>query len=76
MLSDVFDLSNMVFQGTVLGPTLWNSFFSDIAFAASSGGGEGRLFADDLNVFKKFPLSVPNVVIKANMTIAQREVHR
>ena len=44
VLSDVFDLSNMVFQDTVLGPTLWNSFFSDIAFAVSSGGDEGRLF--------------------------------
>ena len=76
VMSDVFDLSNMVFQGTVLGPTLWNSFFSDIAFAASSGGGEGRLFADDLNVFKQFALSVPNSQVKANMAITRSEVHR
>ena len=76
VLSDVFDLTNMVFQGTVLGPTLWNSFFSDIAFAASSGGGEGRLFADDLNVFKKFPLLVINAEVKANMASTQKEVHR
>jgi len=76
VMSDVFDLSNMVFQGTVLGPTLWNSFFSDIAFAASSGGGEGRLFADDLNVFKQFAFSVPNSQVKANMAITRSEVHR
>ena len=32
----------MVFQGTVLGPILWKNDFSIIAFAAASGGGEGR----------------------------------
>ena len=75
-MSDIFDLSDMVFQGTVLGPTLWNSFFSDIAFAASCGGGESRLFADDLNVFKKFALSVSNEEVKADMRLSQREIHR
>ena len=29
-LSDEFELANSVFQGTVLGPTLWNLFFSDV----------------------------------------------
>ena len=30
-LSDAMELANMVFQGTVLGPPLWNAFFSDVA---------------------------------------------
>ena len=49
--SDAFALTNQVFQGTVLGPTLWNSFFADVAIEAASGGGTPRKFADDLNVF-------------------------
>ena len=30
-LSEAMLLSNMVFQGTVLGPSLWNVFFADVA---------------------------------------------
>ena len=50
-LSDEFDISNSVFQGTVLGPALWNTFFADVASAASSAGGKEEIFADDLSVF-------------------------
>ena len=35
-LSDLFELSNTVLQGTVLGPTLWNTFFGDVAVAATA----------------------------------------
>jgi hypothetical protein len=31
-------LSNMVFQGTVLGPCLWNAFFADVTLEAPSSG--------------------------------------
>ena len=34
--SDDFELADSVFQGTVLGPTLWNVFFEDIAIPARS----------------------------------------
>ena len=30
--SQEFNLSNMLFQGTVWGPPLWNAFFGDSAF--------------------------------------------
>ena len=66
----------MVFQGTVLGPALWNVFFSDVAFAAACGGGETAAFADDLNVFKKFPVGTSNAAIVADMNVTQQEVHR
>ena len=29
VVSDIFELSNIVFQGTVLGPPMWNIFFAD-----------------------------------------------
>ena len=52
--SDEFILDDSVFQGTVLGPTLWNIFFADVAMPAKSSGGKEALFADDLNVFQLF----------------------
>ena len=39
--SDIFAIADTVFQGTVLGPCLWNVFFSDVAVPASSTGGGG-----------------------------------
>ena len=49
--SEEFVLEDTVFQGTVLGPPLWNSFFADVAAPASATGGKEAVFADDLNVF-------------------------
>ena len=46
-MSDEFVLSNTVFQGTVLGPTLWNGFFADVCIPASSTGGQEAICADD-----------------------------
>ena len=39
-----------IFQGTVLGPTLWNCFFADVSANARAHGGMEILFADDLVV--------------------------
>ena len=52
--SDDIELAASVFQGTVLGPPLWNTSFSDIALPARSSGGREAMFADDLNVFESF----------------------
>ena len=38
--SEEICLENSVFQGTVLGPPLWNGFFADVAHAARSTGGK------------------------------------
>ena len=38
--SDKITIQNTVFQGTVLGPMLWNLFFADVSFPAASTGGE------------------------------------
>ena len=44
--SEEFDITNSVWQGSVLGPTLWNAFFSDVSKPASSTGGTESKFAD------------------------------
>ena len=38
--SDSFEIVDTVFQGTVLGPPLWNVFFNDVACPAASTGGD------------------------------------
>ena len=40
--SDQFVIRNTVFQGTVLGPPLWNTFFSDVLLPAEHDGGEAH----------------------------------
>ena len=42
-------LENMVFQGTVLGPDLWNLFFEDAREALNECSYKEAVFADDLN---------------------------
>jgi len=74
--SDAFAIADSVFQGTVLGPTLWNVFFADVMFPARMYGGKESMFADDLNVFQQFQRSVSNADIKSNLADTQREVHK
>ena len=51
--SELFEIANSVFQGTVLGPCLWNTFFADVSVSAKSTGGKEAMFADDLSVFSR-----------------------
>ena len=43
--SDAIEIENNVFQGTVLGPPLWNTFFADVSAHAGSTGGREAMFA-------------------------------
>ena len=52
--SDIFNLLDMVFGGTVLGPVLWNVFFNGIHAAAVSTGCIESRFAEDLGTYKTF----------------------
>ena len=70
-----FILQNMVFQGTVLGPTLWNIYFSDIHASAESGGARGQRFADDLSTSKAYPNHICNDVILEDLRATQVAVH-
>ena len=74
--SEVFNLANMVFQGTVLGPTLWNVYFKDVQPAAEACGGKESKFADDLNVTKTFPSNLPNNTIFEELKECQQSVHK
>jgi hypothetical protein len=74
--SDPFEIANSVFQGTVLGPPLWNTFFSDVSEPASSCGGDEAMFADDLNVFQKFPCQAPLAECQESMDRCKDRVHR
>ena len=73
--SEEFVLEDTVFQGTVLGPPLWNSFFADVAAPASATGGKEAVFADDLNVFHEFDrfTSVPDIMTE--LSDCRRRVH-
>ena len=42
-------LANSVYQGTVLGPPLWNLFYADARFAVRKLGFVETVFADDFN---------------------------
>ena len=76
VLSDVFTLCDTVFQGTVLGPTLWNVFFHDVAFAAAGVDTTEAMFADDLSLYKSYPVSISNNDIQSDMLRAKQKVHK
>ena len=53
--SEDFDLADMVFQGTVWGPPLWNTFYEDARKAINEMMYTEIVYADDLNAFRLFP---------------------
>ena len=73
--SDEVEIANQVFQGTVLGPPLWNTFFSDVVRPASSSGGDPSIFADDLSVFQKFDRNTPNADCLHTIETCRSKVH-
>ena len=75
-LSDDLQIANSVFQGTFLGPDLWNLFFEDVSQPAAATGGEDSKFADDLNVFKQFDSLTPADEVKDKMEICRANVHK
>ena len=75
-LSENMTIDNSVFQGTVLGPSLWNSFFSDVSVPAKSTGGQESMFADDLNVFQKFDRMQPLAEVQSTLQKCRRNMHK
>ena len=70
------NINNMVYQGTVLGPPLWNVFYADAAVAVNMLEFLEIVFADDLNCFKDFGLHIPNETLHAEMDRCQSELHK
>ena len=67
---------NMVYQGTVLGPPLWNIYYADAALAVKVHDFLEIIFADDLNCFKDFGLSTSNLELHTEMRQCQGELHK
>eukprot|EP00973_Karenia_brevis_P015631 2138066-Karenia_brevis.AAC.1 len=59
-MSNTMDLNDMVYQGTVLGPMLWNAFFEDSRHAINKATFQEIVYADDLNADKEFQGNVSN----------------
>ena len=52
-------LADNVFQGTVLGPVLWNLFYEDARRAANKLGFSESVFADDFICWRGFTIKIP-----------------
>ena len=68
-------LSNMVYQGTVFGPILWNAFFGGAGEAVQCADFVEVTYADDLNAFREFDHLVANDVIEFHLRDCQRSLH-
>ena len=69
-------LENMVYQGTVWGPPLWNTYFADARFVAEAEGFNDTFFADDLNLFRAFPSTASNRTVKEALEDCQTALHK
>ena len=65
----------MVFQSTVLGPSLWNLFFEDARAAINELMFTEVVYADDLNAFRIFGSGETNKAIETCMEKCQSELH-
>ena len=74
-LSECMLLTDMVYQGTVLGPPLWNAFFSDISIHVPEDGQHIQLFADDLKVDASCPVEVSSDTLRSSLAEAQERAH-
>ena len=72
--SDIYELLNMVFQGTVLGPPLWSIFFADVDNVIPKSFDKQK-FADDLTASKSFPGDTCNDIIYNELKDCQERVH-
>jgi hypothetical protein len=73
--SSPFCIEDMVYQGTVLGPQLWNIFFEDAARAIKNMF-EEVVYADDLNAYKIVPSTAPLESCMEAIGKVQVELHR
>ena len=73
--SKEFELKDMVFQGTVWGPTLWIIFDEDARMAIQELLYNEIVYTDDLNAYREFPGMAPNVKIKKSLGLCQKELH-
>ena len=68
-------LANSVFQGTVLGPALWNLFYADANRAVRGLGFVETVFADDFNSWKSLPKDVKEYDAVLELSACQAKLH-
>ena len=73
--SAVVALRDMVFQGTVWGPLLWNCFYKDALQPVKDAGFTEAVFADDLNAHKVFSVTVKDAEVLAEGKRCQEKLH-
>ena len=74
--SDALSMQDMVFQGTVWGPPLWNVFYADARHAIQAAGFEEVVYADDLNAYRAVPNHVPLDAALTQAAECQSSLHR
>ena len=74
--SDSCVIRDQIYQGTILGPPLWNIFFADISSVAENHSATEVKFADDFNIFKFFDKNIPNENIVNAMQRCQADIHK
>ena len=75
VFSESFGLEDTIFQGAVLGPLLWITFFANVSEAARSTGGWEVRFADDLSVIKFCPRATHSTEIFDEIRCCQCNDH-
>ena len=74
--SDALALLNMEYQGTVLGPLLWNIFYEDARSAITEMSFTEIAYADDLNSYRVFGNGMENSRIFTSIDLCQEELHK
>ena len=69
-------LRDMVYQGTVWGPPLWNCFYEDAQPIVRTEGFTDSVFAEDRNCFKHFPKEMHIKDILLEMFRGQTQLHK
>ena len=69
-------LRDMVYQGTVLGPILWDLFFADARIPIRDAKFEEIIYADDLNAMREYSASVAGDTILRDCKRCQKNLHQ
>ena len=68
-------LKNSVYQGTVLGPPLWNCYYEDSRLPVNTLGFTETAFADDLQAYKAFVHEASDDELRCQMAACQSALH-
>ena len=74
--SRAIPMEDMVYQGTVFGPFLWNAFFADAGLAVAAADFLQLMFADDLNAIRILEPGVADAEAFTFIRECQSRLHR